>query len=511
MASKWFCFFINSISSLIYKREYKRFINTSDVERVQREKLLQIIENNKNTKYGRRFKFNSIDNVLKYQQTVPLTTYEDYSEYIEKIKDGEMNILTKENVLLLEPTSGSTSASKYIPYTDSLKREFQKALKPWIYNLYNSHRDIKWGKSYWSITPVTKDNEYTDGGISIGFEEDSEYFGFLEKKLFEKIFAVDGSVAKVKNIDEFYYKTCLQLLMTKNLTLISVWNPTFLLLILEYIEKNIDKLYDEILTHDKERAKKIKKLVLNKDYEKIWSELKVISCWCDGNADKYSKNIKNIFPKVQIQPKGLLATEGVISFPFSGENGGRLSVHSHFYEFESITDGAIYLSHEIKKGEDYSVIITTSGGLYRYRLNDIVEVTDIVGVFPLLKFKGKKDKVSDMFGEKLNEDYLKNIIEKNRIDSDFYMFAPEIDRYVLYIKTDNIPESIDDVLKENFHYDYCRELGQLKELRIFKLTGNPEQEYIDGCVKQGQRIGDIKSTALSLHSGWDKIFKGEYI
>ena len=511
MLNKWFCFLINSVSSLLYRKEYKRFINIHDIEKVQKEKLFEIIKNNQNTEYGSRFKFDSIDSILKYQQTVPLTTYEDYSEYIEKIKLGDTNVLTKEKVLLLEPTSGSTSASKYIPYTKSLKKEFQKALKPWIYNLYNSHKKIKWGKSYWSITPVTKDNEYTSGGVSIGFEEDSEYFGFLEKKLFEKIFAVDGSVAKVKGIDEFYYKTSLQLLMTKNLTLISVWNPTFLLLLLEYMENNIDKLYGEILIKDKLRAKDVKKFVLDKDYKSVWSELKVISCWCDGNSAKYCNSIKKIFPKANIQPKGLLATEGVISFPFAGENGSRLSIHSHFYEFESIKDGKIYLSHQIKKGEDYSVIITTSGGLYRYRLNDVIEVTDILGMFPLIKFKGKKDKVSDMFGEKLNEDFIKNIIEENNISSDFYMFAPEVDRYVLYIRSECISKDIDDMLRENFHYDYCRKLGQLKEIKIFKLTGNPEQEYIDGCVKKGQRIGDIKSTALSLHSGWDKIFKGEYI
>ena len=511
MKSKWFCYIINSISSLLYRREYKLFINTKSIEQVQQKKLMDIIKNNENTEYGKKYKFNSIDNALKYQKTVPLTTYEDYDEYIEKIKNGKNNILTKEKVLLLEPTSGSTSASKYIPYTNSLKKEFQKALKPWIYNLYNSNEDIKWGKSYWSITPVTKDNEYTVGGIPIGFEEDTEYFGFLEKKLFEKIFAVDGSVAKVKSIDEFYYKTCTQLLMTKNLTLISIWNPTFLLLILEYIEKNIDKLCSDIAVKDKYRAEDVKKLALNKEYENIWSELKVISCWSDANAEKHSKKLKIIFPKAEIQPKGLLATEAVVSFPLTGENGARLSIYSHFYEFESIENGQIYLSHQIEKDKEYSVIITTSGGLYRYRLNDVIEVTDVVGIFPLIKFKGKKDKVSDMFGEKLNEEFIKTVIENENINPEFYMIAPEINRYILYIKSDKLPKDIDFKLRRNFHYDYCRKLGQLKELKIFKLTGNPEQEYIDGCVKQGQRIGNIKSTALSLRSGWDKIFKGEYI
>lgn len=146
MGNKWFSFSINSISSLLYKKEYKRFVSVDSIERIQREKLFQIIKDNKKTDYGKKFDFNSIDSVSAYQREVPLTIYEDYVDYIEKIKDGKENVLTRGRVLLLEPTSGSTSASKYIPYTESLKKEFQKALKPWIYDLYNSYKDIKWGE-----------------------------------------------------------------------------------------------------------------------------------------------------------------------------------------------------------------------------------------------------------------------------------------------------------------------------------------------------------------------------
>lgn len=54
----------------------------------------------------------------------------------------------------MEPTSGSTSSSKLIPYTEGLKREFQAGIKPWIYSLYNNFPEIKKGKSYWSVTPM---------------------------------------------------------------------------------------------------------------------------------------------------------------------------------------------------------------------------------------------------------------------------------------------------------------------------------------------------------------------
>jgi len=496
---------------LLYVKEYKRFINSRNINEIQRNKLLDILEKNKCCEYGKKYDFKSIKSINEYQNRVPVTCYEDYIDYIEKIKNGERNILTGEDILLLELTSGSVSASKLIPYTSSLKEEFQKGLKPWIYSLYSGYRGVKWGKSYWSITPATTQNEYTKGGIPIGFEEDSEYFGKLDKKLFDVIFAVSKDVAKEKDMEVFYYKTALSLLKCKNLSFISVWNPTFLILLLDYMEKNRKSLGEDISKKDRKRGSEVSEFLSKKQYAKLWRHLKVISCWCDANAKEYASKVKMLFPDVDIQPKGLLATEGLISFPFPGENGARISINSHFFEFSSIVNNEVYLTHQLEQGRQYSVIITTSGGLYRYRLNDIIEVTGFSGKLPLIRFVGKQDKVSDLFGEKLNESFVKNIIESLEIKPEFYMVAPETDRYVLYIKSDRVPEDIDRFLRENFHYDYCRKLGQLKRLKIFRLTGNPEKEYLDECVKRGQRLGDIKPSVLQLKGGWDKAFKGEYL
>jgi len=79
--------------------------------------------------------------------------------------------------------------------------------------------------------------------------------------------------------------------------------------------------------------------------------------------------------------------------------------------------------------------------------------------------------------------------------------APEVDHYVLYIKSKYMPEGVDEALRSNFHYDYCRKLGQLKPLKIFKLRGDPEREYINACIANGQRLGDIKPALLYPYSG----------
>jgi hypothetical protein len=499
---------------MLYRKEYHDFLNIKDVRAVQEEKLLEILGRNKDCEYGKLYGFGEVRSIEEFQDRLPLTDYEDYLPYIERIMKGEKGILTREDVLLLELSSGSTSASKLIPYTKSLKEEFQKGIRPWLCDLYSSREGLRSGKSYWSVTPAATKNRYTEGGIPIGFEDDKEYFGVLEKKLLDIVLAVPGAAAKSESIEEFYYRTALELLKCRELTLISIWNPSFLMLILEYMERNSERLAADIAVMDEERAEEVVRLLLVRAYGRLWKNLKLISCWCDGNAEIYADRLKEIFPGVELQPKGLLATEGFVSFPLTAAGGAVLSVRSHFFEFQSAEDGRVFTADRLERGREYSVILTTSGGFYRYRLKDVIEVTGFHNGIPVVRFLGKLDKVSDLFGEKLNEVFVKDALEKHGIKDGFFMMAPETDRYVLYLSAGEedlgIAESIEVSLRENFHYDYCRKLGQLKPLRVFALTGNPEKEYLEECVKRGQKLGDIKPAVLHLKGGWDKVFKGEY-
>ena len=111
----------------------------------------------------------------------------------------QRSVLTAEPVQMFELSSGSTTASKLVPYTKSLKSEFQRGIAPWIYNLYTNIPDLQGGPAYWSITPLTDGKRFTTAGIPIGFESDSEYLGFLGKWLVDSVMAVPNVV---KNISE---------------------------------------------------------------------------------------------------------------------------------------------------------------------------------------------------------------------------------------------------------------------------------------------------------------------
>jgi len=481
---------------------------------------------------------------------VPILGYDDLEDYVDMIGAGEKNVLTGNEIIMLETTSGSSAPSKLIPYTKELKKQFNHGVAPWITDIYAKFPTIFFGNSYWSISPVNHKQRRTAAGIPIGFEEDNEYFGFFGRLFLKAIFAVPSEVKYIDNIESFRYVTMLFLLKTKNLALISVWNPSFLTLLLDTLDKNFAQLVSDLekgeissdvsmdidlrlklnklLGKNRKRAVEIRKT--NKEYEKIWPKLKFISCWKDAAALGFAEELQKRFPNVYIQGKGLLATEGMISIPYRGLTV--LSARSHFFEFEVMDErdefsGETVLAHETMAGEKYGVIITTAGGLYRYRLLDIVEVTGHMKKCPTLKFLGKYLNVSDLFGEKLNEIHVMNVVEEKlkeyKIVPVFYIVAPREPSegvYVLYLQTadevskdilNRLVHEIDIGLCENFHYKYCRDLGQLQSIRLFIINRAGLETYNRVYRENGIREGDIKTKILHGDLNWHSIFEGEFI
>ena len=515
------------------RRAAKDFQNAShNVAEIQSRILQDYLAKNKTTSY-----LSNHSPLSTFH--LPLTTYEDYIPYIERIANGERKILTSEPVQLFELSSGSTSASKMIPYTPTLKREFGYALSSWITDLYTHHPDLITGPAYWSISPLTEGRRYTSAGIPIGFEEDSEYLGPLGV-LIESALAVPNLVKHIHDVSAFRYVTLLFLLRCADLRLISVWNPTFLTLLLQPLPEWWDSLLQDVengtitppiqidnslskslarkLKPNPQRARLLSKLKPD-DYKSIWPQLKLISCWADGASSTYARSLQEKFPNILIQPKGLLATEAFVSFPMTERDGAVLAVTSHYFEFLA-ESGDAFLAHELEKGKTYSVVVTTGGGLYRYQLNDIVEVTDFYNQIPCFRFVGKADKVSDYFGEKLSEQFVANVLEnlfaKHNLSPLFFMLAPDETgafHYTLYLELGDasampkhLSAALDAALRENFHYDYCRRLGQLNEAQTV-LVKNGTEVYIHACQMRGMKMGDVKASVLQKSTGWSEWFR----
>lgn len=499
------CRIINGACRLLYGRGHRRFSAVTDIGQAQRKYLMSLLRKNADTGYGRRYGFGGIDSYERFAAEVPLTVYEDIEPYIGRMADGAENVLTAEKVLLFEPTSGSSGGKKLIPYTASLKAEFRRGIEPWLYDIYTKVPGVTAGKSYWSITPVTEGKTFTKAGIPIGFEEDSAYFGRSAKLLMDRIFAVDGSVKFSDSMDGFWHETARQLLSCRSLTLISVWNPTFLTILCGHIRDDFDALKDEL---PPSRAEEVYRALSRGRYELLFPDLRIISCWADGSAAEDANALRKLFPSVFMQPKGLLATEYFASFPLVGEEGGRLCVGSHFFEFRR-SDGCIVTAEGLAPGE-YELIVTTGGGLYRYMTGDIIEVLAVYpDAPPRIRFLRRSGITSDLCGEKLTDSFVQSVCRKLGISESFCLLAPEGRRYILYTCADFSDENaLDSALKESYHYNYCRSLGQLSCADIMRVGDNAYSAYLERCTDDGMRLGDIKPAYLSRKSGWDKYFYG---
>jgi hypothetical protein len=260
---------------------------------------------------------------------------------------------------------------------------------------------------------------------------------------------------------------------------------------------------------------------LQERYRRLWPRLSLISCWCDANAAGPAAQLQAHFPEIPIQGKGLIATEAFVSLPLIGHNGAVLAYRSHFFEFIS-EDGLVLLAHELQPGACYSVVVTTSGGLYRYSLGDRVEVVDRIGACPMIRFVGRENVISDWVGEKLLDAHVAAVFQKIfrqlDVNPNFAMLAydPEPSpAYCLFLESEGsvirgseIAAAVDAGLRSNFQYDYARRLGQLGPVRAVPVL-NGFASFADYAARTGQRIGSIKVPALEPRQIWRKILAAE--
>lgn len=496
----------------------------------QRDKLLTTLFTNQNTHFGKTHAFSRIKSIAEFRQHIPIHEYRDYLPYIERIKAGEPAILTQESVVCLEPTSGSTDFCKLIPYTQSLYRDFQNGIAPWLYYLYENE-PIAAGRFYWSITPALTMKANNTNTIPIGTSNDFAYFTDYQQQLFMPLSAVPFSINNLTDIDEFKINTLMHLLMADDLSFISIWNPSYLTLLLEYFISHADEIIsllpasyrrNELIHSWKHLKAQPKHFFLT-----TWPRLALISCWADAYAKYYATQLQQYLPEIPIQGKGLISTEAFISFPYRQLPGNILSITSHFFEFKPLGCDDTSLAHELTIGEKYEVIVTTNGGFYRYNTHDIVEIIGYHQQAPLLKFLGRNH-VIDHVGEKINELQLSTLLQQFQKQflkqTSFLLCAPERDNqntlfYAVFLATQDdesnlneFAEQLEINLLHNFHYRYARQLGQLDKIRIYKIHDpHPHEIYLTKHLHQGKQLGQIKPAYIDKNIGWTSVFKGEWL
>ena len=308
---------LNRLFIFFCKKSYKDFVSNikskSKIRETQVKILLEILKTNKNTEYLKTFETgsqilnteNEKELIEKFQNKIPIVNYEDIKEFVEREKSGESNVLLSDKIKLFELTSGSTSDVKYIPYTKKFLKSYMNGVFSWIYNLYQNNKRLFLGSSYWSVSPILKREAVTSGGIRVGIEDDTSYFDKVSAFFLNKLFTVPKEIKNIQNMEDFLLITAVFLLLSENLTMISVWSPSFLMILLDFIEKNHRGICQIVKSEDlgteffadKNLGNKKYFQIIQKKYRKLWKKNR--SKFLINYFEKYEKNILSKNDKTQ--------------------------------------------------------------------------------------------------------------------------------------------------------------------------------------------------------------------
>jgi hypothetical protein len=300
-------------------RRFDRALQQPEIAqaKVQRE----IVDRLTKSEYGRGLGVRSVADWEK----VPIVTYDDLPD---------LEHLTSEPILFYEKTSGSRGAAKPIPYTKSLRRSFSQMFCVWAFDLIQ-HLPFTTGKVYFCVSPKF-DNS--------GLQDDSDYLDRWLTYLLSPFLVTLPNAQNIQDPTEFKHKLAIRLLQAEQLEIISIWNPSFLKVILDYISEYRSTLKSAL---SPQRAELLNHPEI--PWQQIWPQLKLISCWDAAGATEQAQVLRSRFPHVLVQGKGLLATEAPLTIPLFAARGCVPVLDEVFFEFE---DGAgkIWRLHELQEG-----------------------------------------------------------------------------------------------------------------------------------------------------------------
>ena len=484
------------------KGDWRSFKAASKCAKQTQKQLLQsILKHACPSQFAQRFGLSPDMSVEEFQNAVPITDYSEfYSDFVHRIHQGDKQVLTSQDVYRLVPTTGSSGKVKLIPYTQSLKKSFIRVVNTWIYDLACRYPQAFHGKSYWSVTPVVQQT-FKNGFVPIGFDSDEDYLSPIGR-LSARLALIDApSFASCEQADSVIGLTALKLLSEPDLSLISVWSPTLLLNILNAIGSDQENLLRALSSGDAsfvtgleseskvrfkrspKRARQIEQLMNSVENRQslaksIWPRLSLISCWGDAGSRQYLEQLKKSEPAIVVQAKGLLSTEGCVSFPMGTAGGHVPAIESTFLEFltESSSDETLLLDR-LEMGQSYEVIMTTFGGLYRYRTGDQIKVIDFHEGLPCFEFIGRTNQVIDLVGEKVPLQVLQEVTSRCLEDGSgterFWVVAPVSSTpayYRFYVSgLSELATLADEILlrlRQNPHFVNAESLGQMAKPEI---------------------------------------------
>ena len=258
-----------------------------------------------------------------------------------------------------------------------------------------------------------------------------------------------------------------------------------------------------------------------------WPDLALIGCWKGGTVGSYVDRFPQWFDPdkrgmVPTRDWGFLASEARGSIPLTDHgSAGVLTVSTNVFEFvlaseleenQGKPESWTFLGvQEIEENQEYYIFITTTGGLYRYDINDVIEVVGRYQNTPTIVFKRKGRGMANITGEKLSVNQLIDAFnsagEALSVVVSHFKAEPDYDksRYVFKVESDTLTEDkrlallqgVDNRLSElNIEYEAKRKSGRLAApiMHVMKLGWYEGQKK--ELAAEGKRVFQAKTVLL---------------
>lgn len=508
----------------------------------QRRVLHRIVQANCDSEFGQVHDFKAIRNIADYIQRVPIQTYTTLRPYIDKQASGVQHALTMDAPFYYARTSGTTGDPKYIPVIQDTLKQHQRSLGLFAYLQYRAQPQAFSGELL-AIPGPFEEGKF-ENGICFGSISGLMYKA-MPKRLKAK-YIVPDSVYSLEDYS-LKYRLLLRLMLPHtNMSYIASANPsTFKKLLVELQTDwqrlladvasggfyDIDALPEDVrrdvmplLNACPQRAAQLTALTLQAEtlsFAEVWPNIRLVVTWTGGSCGIAVNHIKPAFPADTVfMDLGYLSSEmrGTITLNKTGA-GGVPTLTDHFFEFIEVHEYEQGLRNtltldKLQLGQQYYFIVTTSAGLYRYFMNDIVEVVGMENATPLLSFVQKGKGVTNITGEKLAEQQVISALEAIKqargIDIPFYLSLACVEQahYLVYIEMEDehypasqLADEIEQGLyKANVEYASKRGSGRLNPLEVKYVKPGTADAYKTFCVEKGQRESQYKPMLLQYQA-----------
>ena len=466
--------------------------------KTQKKVFNYLIREAKDTAFGRDHYFSTIKSYEDFKAKVPIRDYEGLKDYIERIQDGEINVLWKGVPLFFAKTSGTTSGAKYIPLTKvSLACQIKAARN-----------------ALFHYVATTGNNQFIDGKMI-----------FLQgsPKLNKEAKVPSG---RLSGIVANYVPSYLQ----------SNRLPTYKTNCIEGWEQKVESIIDETLSEDMRLISGIPSWVQmyferlqERTGKKIAELFPNFSLFVYGgvNFAPYRKKFKKLIGKNVDSLELYPASEGFIAFQDTQSEKGLLLLLDYgiFYEFipadEFYDETPTRISlNDVKRGIQYVIILNTNAGLWGYNIGDTIEFTSLKPYRIIVS--GRIKHFTSAFGEhviaKEVEQAMKKAIEASpEVEITEFTVAPQTEpdkglpHHEWFVEFENPPNDInkfsklidDSMRAQNTYYNDLIQGNVLRPLVITSLEKNAFNTYMKSQGKLGgqnkiARLANNRSIARNL-------------